>query len=194
MSAARRTSATDGRDSSPRARARAAESLPKSKFGGRARFGRRGTGTEYAFVRTNTSSSAATTRRIDDASSSACRGARGACRRARDRAGGLAGRRRRQESEERRRRRRRLRPDERVDRQPDRRLRPGRRRALDSRRHLPHRRKRRRRAARDRSEEHTSELQSHSDLVCRLLLEKKKKIIINYPSLHKKELKKYDEQ
>src|SRR5436190_12165717 len=29
---------------------------------------------------------------------------------------------------------------------------------------------------RTRSEEHTSELQSHSDLVCRLLLEKKKKI------------------
>src|SRR5438034_8069429 len=29
----------------------------------------------------------------------------------------------------------------------------------------------------DRSEEHTSELQSHSDLVCRLLLEKKKKQI-----------------
>src|SRR5947207_12239541 len=29
----------------------------------------------------------------------------------------------------------------------------------------------------DRSEEHTSELQSHSDLVCRLLLEKKKKDI-----------------
>src|SRR5438034_8735351 len=28
----------------------------------------------------------------------------------------------------------------------------------------------------NRSEEHTSELQSHSDLVCRLLLEKKKKI------------------
>src|SRR5438034_4805924 len=28
-----------------------------------------------------------------------------------------------------------------------------------------------------RSEEHTSELQSHSDLVCRLLLEKKKKTI-----------------
>src|SRR5260221_7084698 len=28
---------------------------------------------------------------------------------------------------------------------------------------------------RSRSEEHTSELQSHSDLVCRLLLEKKKK-------------------
>src|SRR2546428_10299626 len=29
-----------------------------------------------------------------------------------------------------------------------------------------------------RSEEHTSELQSRSDLVCRLLLEKKKKILI----------------
>src|SRR5438034_5888245 len=29
---------------------------------------------------------------------------------------------------------------------------------------------------RPRSEEHTSELQSHSDLVCRLLLEKKKKL------------------
>src|SRR5438132_3249246 len=37
-----------------------------------------------------------------------------------------------------------------------------------------------------RSEEHTSELQSHSDLVCRLLLEKKKKTItktITYMSL-----------
>src|SRR5438034_7097416 len=33
---------------------------------------------------------------------------------------------------------------------------------------------RRRRQLRLRSEEHTSELQSHSDLVCRLLLEKKK--------------------
>src|SRR5438034_3142308 len=32
-----------------------------------------------------------------------------------------------------------------------------------------------RRNKRFRSEEHTSELQSHSDLVCRLLLEKKKK-------------------
>src|SRR5260221_8392768 len=31
------------------------------------------------------------------------------------------------------------------------------------------------RGGRQRSEEHTSELQSHSDLVCRLLLEKKKK-------------------
>src|SRR5215211_2843815 len=30
-------------------------------------------------------------------------------------------------------------------------------------------------SGRPRSEEHTSELQSHSDLVCRLLLEKKKK-------------------
>src|SRR5215211_8599368 len=30
-------------------------------------------------------------------------------------------------------------------------------------------------ASRARSEEHTSELQSHSELVCRLLLEKKKK-------------------
>src|SRR5437588_2883714 len=30
-----------------------------------------------------------------------------------------------------------------------------------------------------RSEEHTSELQSHSDLVCRLLLEKKKKKYLN---------------
>src|SRR5260370_16074754 len=30
-------------------------------------------------------------------------------------------------------------------------------------------------ASRDRSEEHTSELQSHLNLVCRLLLEKKKK-------------------
>src|SRR5260221_9625974 len=29
-----------------------------------------------------------------------------------------------------------------------------------------------------RSEEHTSELQSHSDLVCRLLLEKKKKKMV----------------
>src|SRR5260221_5232934 len=31
-----------------------------------------------------------------------------------------------------------------------------------------------------RSEEHTSELQSHSDLVCRLLLEKKKDIQIDH--------------
>src|SRR5436190_9153060 len=33
---------------------------------------------------------------------------------------------------------------------------------------------------RPRSEEHTSELQSHSDLVCRLLLEKKKPSIPKY--------------
>src|SRR5436190_7153514 len=42
--------------------------------------------------------------------------------------------------------------------------------------------------AADRSEEHTSELQSHSDLVCRLLLEKKKKkkiIIRTYHSVSK---------
>src|SRR5438034_3870839 len=32
-----------------------------------------------------------------------------------------------------------------------------------------------------RSEEHTSELQSHSDLVCRLLLEKKKKKYYHHP-------------
>src|SRR5438034_8128316 len=41
----------------------------------------------------------------------------------------------------------------------------------------------------DRSEEHTSELQSHSDLVCRLLLEKKKKkkkkTTINYINSYK---------
>src|SRR2546428_9173825 len=45
----------------------------------------------------------------------------------------------------------------------------------------------RRRSTRDersgRSEEHTSELQSRSDLVCRLLLEKKKKKIEQY-SIH----------
>src|SRR5436190_10404398 len=41
-----------------------------------------------------------------------------------------------------------------------------------------------------RSEEHTSELQSHSDLVCRLLLEKKKKkkntkvIVLNQAKNH----------
>src|SRR2546428_9336861 len=36
---------------------------------------------------------------------------------------------------------------------------------------------------RHRSEEHTSELQSRSDLVCRLLLEKKKKHITQPPPL-----------
>src|SRR5215204_7254652 len=40
-----------------------------------------------------------------------------------------------------------------------------------------------------RSEEHTSELQSHSDLVCRLLLEKKKKKK-KFPLLTKKKKKK----
>src|SRR5574340_1827293 len=42
---------------------------------------------------------------------------------------------------------------------------------------------RRRRIARDRSEEHTSELQSPKDLVCRLLLEKKKHIKARSSSL-----------
>src|SRR5260221_925290 len=39
-----------------------------------------------------------------------------------------------------------------------------------------------------RSEEHTSELQSHSDLVCRLLLEKKKKHNVHdeWPNTHRK--------
>src|SRR6185312_7266352 len=40
-----------------------------------------------------------------------------------------------------------------------------------------------------RSEEHTSELQSRSDLVCRLLLEKKKKTIIHIPTSIKKQIK-----
>src|SRR5438132_10020984 len=65
------------------------------------------------------------------------------------------------------------------------RLRQLERRALGMRVHetLPHRRPdadplerlERRAGVPHRSEEHTSELQSHSDLVCRLLLEKKKK-------------------
>src|SRR6266496_5948937 len=41
-------------------------------------------------------------------------------------------------------------------------------------------------SARPRSEEHTSELQSRRDLVCRLLLEKKKKIIMYNLSVIKK--------
>src|SRR2546430_11462277 len=41
-------------------------------------------------------------------------------------------------------------------------------------RHLPQRRGRAGARSRERSEEHTSELQSQSNLVCRLLLEKKK--------------------
>src|SRR6266480_5544808 len=40
-----------------------------------------------------------------------------------------------------------------------------------------------------RSEEHTSELQSHVNLVCRLLLEKKKKKKYTYISLKKKKKK-----
>src|SRR2546425_5776503 len=36
-----------------------------------------------------------------------------------------------------------------------------------------------------RSEEHTSELQSLAYLVCRLLLEKKKKILMREPTTHK---------
>src|SRR5476649_2996326 len=40
-----------------------------------------------------------------------------------------------------------------------------------------------------RSEEHTSELQSHSDLVCRLLLEKKKKKQNHTPHSKKKKKK-----
>src|SRR5438132_4960404 len=40
-----------------------------------------------------------------------------------------------------------------------------------------------RRSRRSRSEEHTSELQSHSDLVCRLLLEKKKMTEAGLPLL-----------
>src|SRR5207249_10881670 len=40
--------------------------------------------------------------------------------------------------------------------------------------------------AEERSEEHTSELQSRFDLVCRLLLEKKKKKIKKYSTIKKK--------
>src|SRR6476646_6645443 len=45
-----------------------------------------------------------------------------------------------------------------------------------------------------RSEEHTSELQSHSDLVCRLLLEKKKKKQRQYNTNKKKKTKKKTKQ
>src|SRR5438132_6769262 len=41
---------------------------------------------------------------------------------------------------------------------------------------------------RTRSEEHTSELQSHSDLVCRLLLEKKKKSRMS-PAMSRRRMK-----
>src|SRR5260221_9925876 len=40
-----------------------------------------------------------------------------------------------------------------------------------------------------RSEEHTSELQSHSDLVCRLLLEKKKDIAAPVPAVQQQRRK-----
>src|SRR5207237_10676117 len=40
-------------------------------------------------------------------------------------------------------------------------------------------------SAAGRSEEHTSELQSHLNLVCRLLLEKKKDAIYNMPVQHR---------
>src|SRR5206468_11192883 len=53
--------------------------------------------------------------------------------------------------------------------------RPRRHRGADRSRLRRRRTSRRRRRERSRSEEHTSELQSRSDLVCRLLLEKKKK-------------------
>src|SRR5437773_11583175 len=49
----------------------------------------------------------------------------------------------------------------------------------------PELRERPRRPSRRRSEEHTSELQSHHDLVCRLLLEKKKKTKIIKKTHHK---------
>src|SRR5437773_5844005 len=45
----------------------------------------------------------------------------------------------------------------------------------------------------NRSEEHTSELQSHHDLVCRLLLEKKKKITNNNIYFNKKITTYYNE-
>src|SRR6266700_5431243 len=43
---------------------------------------------------------------------------------------------------------------------------------------------------RDRSEEHTSELQSRENLVCRLLLEKKKKTKMNMIAQKKKKINK----
>src|SRR6266567_3364962 len=50
--------------------------------------------------------------------------------------------------------------------------------------------RRRRHHGRDRSEEHTSELQSQSNLVCRLLLEKKKKKILKILTIYQKKLSK----
>src|SRR6266511_4813045 len=49
----------------------------------------------------------------------------------------------------------------------------------------PLRRRRRRGCSPPRSEEHTSELQSRENLVCRLLLEKKKKQITNHFTYNK---------
>src|SRR5438132_4637784 len=49
---------------------------------------------------------------------------------------------------------------------------------------------RHKREAAAKSEEHTSELQSHSDLVCRLLLEKKKKK--EYTHLRHKHIRNHD--
>src|SRR5207237_4152600 len=43
----------------------------------------------------------------------------------------------------------------------------------------------------ERSEEHTSELQSHLNLVCRLLLEKKKMTLINLILIRRRTRKKY---
>src|SRR6266480_7441249 len=51
-------------------------------------------------------------------------------------------------------------------------------------------RRRRARSPNGRSEEHTSELQSHVNLVCRLLLEKKKKNIKSYILKKKKKKEK----
>src|SRR2546430_7512487 len=45
-------------------------------------------------------------------------------------------------------------------------------------------RKRPQNPSKPRSEEHTSELQSQSNLVCRLLLEKKKKTKVQYSQIH----------
>src|SRR5437773_4060616 len=51
---------------------------------------------------------------------------------------------------------------------------------------------RRRFALPKRSEEHTSELQSHHDLVCRLLLEKKKNKTTNKSTNRKKSKRQHD--